>query len=444
MREPIGMQNTADDQLSRLLVGRVTDPDVGSLNATAYFNFSSPIEWTSPTPTAQFQRIDLYLKFDYYSYGATDSSDMQLQVHELQEQLFAGQFYYNGTHVPYDPVPLGDTTFALGPVGLKNGWTAASDNDLTNNLYFTQRIPLSDAFGQTLMSDMINDTTLINTFADLSAKYKGFAVTMPVGNKILGFTPVYTLPTPTPTDSRLVVTYKEGTSTVTVDFPIYFAAVNGTLNEVTSFTYLESDRSGSAVDGITAFTDFFPSDGRLYAQSGTGIMPKFDLTKAYAYFDTIPFVTINSAELVVENTFTGRTPEDFELLLLDSMNQFRSIYIDSLLNGLFTKVPDPYLIKIQAGIVPLSITADETRVAALNTITGATASVNQETGKVGLTHFTEFFQQIIYQRQSPRRVNAIALHPVETEFNKTVSLLKLDPSSAILRVYYSKPLTGLP
>jgi hypothetical protein len=44
MREPILTQNIADDEISRLLVGRVSDPDLGDLEAKAYFNFSPPIE----------------------------------------------------------------------------------------------------------------------------------------------------------------------------------------------------------------------------------------------------------------------------------------------------------------------------------------------------------------------------------------------------------------
>jgi hypothetical protein len=71
-------------------------------------------------------------------------------------------------------------------------------------------------------------------------------------------------------------------------------------------------------------------------------------------------------------------------------------------------------------------------------------NIDQETGKVGLTIFTEFFQQIVDHKSDTARARAFALHPVQNEFNKTVSVLKLNASSARLRVYYSKPLTSLP
>jgi hypothetical protein len=441
--EPILTQNIADDEISRLLVGRVTDPDLGDLEATAIFNYSPPIEPVFPTGNAVFERLELVLNLDFYSYGSTDSTDMQLTVHELEEQLTPERLYYSGTQISFKPTPVGDTTFALGPTELKNGWASASDNDATNNQHYKQPIRLSNALGQELLDDLIGDRILIDDFAQFSAKYMGFALRMPVGDKILGFSPVYTLPTPSADDSRLVLTYKESGTNVTVDFPIYYASVNGSLNPVVSFTYLAPNRTGTVVDGVAPFTDLVPSDGKIYAQSGTGILPKFDLTKVYTYFDTVLNPVINSAELVFDNTFTGRAPEDFELLLLDTLNQFRDIYADTVIGGVQQQVSDPYLLRIQTAISPYAV-GTETRVAVVNEVSGATVGVDQVTGKVGLMLMTEFFQQIIDKRKSPGRARALALHPLDNEFKKTVSALKLTGSSARLRIYYSKPLAGLP
>lgn len=445
LREPIVTQNISDDEISRLLVGRVNDPDLGQLEATAYFNYSPPIEPVYPSTGAVFEKLELVLKFDYYCFGSTDSTEMQLQVHELEEQLTPERLYYSGTFVSYNPVSSGDTTFALGPFELKNGWERATDNDATNNLYFPLPIKLSPVLGQRLLDDLINDHILIDDFNAFSTEYPGLAVKMPVGNKVLGFTPVYTLPTPTNEDSRLVLSYKESDGTsVRVDFPIYYANVNNILNPVVSFTNLSADRTGTVLDGVQPFTDFVPADGNMYIQSGTGILAKFGLSKVYDYFDTIPFAIINSAELVLNNTYTGRSPEDIELLLLDSANQFRGIYLDTLVNNQNVRINDPYLIRIQPGIEPYAVGADETRVPILNVLTGSTVRIDQETGKIGLTVMTEFFQQIVDNRTSPRRALSFAIHPMDNEFKKSVSAVKLDPASARLKVYYSKPLTGIP
>jgi hypothetical protein len=437
MREPILTQNIADDEISRLLVGRVSDPDLGDLEAKAYFNFSPPIEPVFPTTNAQFVSLQLVLKFDFYSYGATDSSDMQLTLHEVDEQLTSERLYYSGTTISYNPVPVGDTIFALGPSELRDGWKKASDNDATNNVYYNLPIKIEGTLGPELLDVLVNDRNTLDDFSLFSARFHGFALTMPVGNKILGFTPVYSLPTPLTVDSRLVLTYKESGTTQIVDFPIYYAQVNNTLNPVVTYTYLEPTRTGSAIDGIQPFVDLVPSDGKIYAQSGTGVIPKFHLSKFYEYFDTVDYPVINSAELIMDNGYTGRTPEDFELLLLDSANLFRPYLLP------ITGDPDPYLTKILPGIVPLAA-GEETQVAVLNELTGATTSIDQETGKVGTTILTEFFQQIVNYKDQPRRAAAFALHPLDNEFNKTVSILKLNSSSAKLRIYYSKPLTSLP
>ena len=424
-----------------MLVGRAVDPDLGELEATAFFNFSPPIEDTAPIPTAEFVSLELVLKFDYYSFGVMDSSQLELAVHELLEPIPFDNFYDSKSVVPYQALPIGDTIISPGPVMLKNGWALASDNDLTNNTYFSAIIKLPATLGQDLLQDLITGGPLIEEFAQFSAKYPGFALKMPSGNKILGFTPVYTLPTPSRLDSRLVLTFKENNNTATRDFPIYYTLQDDIVNSVTSFSQLTEVRSGTVLDGIVPFLDFTPTDGNLYVQSGTGIMPKFSFSKVYEYFDTIPNVVINLAELEIENLYTGRTPEDIEFLLLEDGNQFRPVKIDTVIDGQQKSVDDPYLIKIRTGVVPQGI-GIETRVIALNQLTGSSVGVDQETGKVGSTIFTEFFQQIITHKDSYHRAEAFAIHPVENEFNKSVSILKLGPSSATLKVYYSIPTTA--
>lgn len=437
MREPIITQNIADDEISRLLVGRISDPDIGDLEAKAYFNFSPPIESVFPTENAVFVSLKLILKFDYYTFGATDSSDMQLTIHEVDEQLTPERVYYSGTTITYNAVPVGDTTFALGPQEIKEGWELATDNDATNNEYFNLPITINGPIGPSLLHDLTFDRNTIDDFAAFSARYKGFAVTMPVGNKILGFTPVYTLPTPLAVDSRIELTYTESGTRQTVDFPIYYAtpaSSNNSLSAVVSYSYLEPTRTGTAIDGLLPFVDLVPTDGNLYAQSGTGIMPKVDLAKFYNYFDTVKYPVINTAELVLDNTYTGRTPQNIELLLLDSANDFRPYLLEG------TTTIDPYFLLIGAGIVPLAVGTDS-QVAMLNELSGSNTSIDQATGKVNRILVTEFFQQLLFHKNEPRKASSFALHPLDNEFNKSVSLLKLSPSSAKLRVYYSTPST---
>ncbi len=444
LREPVRTQNIVENEVSRLLVGRATDPELGNITASSYFNFSPPIETVFPNPTAVFESLELQLKFDYYSFGATDSSDLQLQIFELLDPLTADQEYYGSSPASVGALPIGDTTFALGPDELKLGWSFYTDNNPANNAFFDVKIKLSGTVGQSLLDDLIGNRTVFDDFAAFSARYPGFAVTMPVGNQILGFTPVYTLPAPVSGDSKIILKYKEGAIDVTVDFPIYYTSIGGQLIPVVSFTSLISDRSGTPLDGVLPFQDFTPTDNNLYLQSGLGLVTKFELDNVYAYFDTIDNAIINSAELVLNNTSSLRAPQSLSLFLLDSTNNFRGLYLDTIVGGKTIRINDPYLVKIQNGIIPLTVSETESRASVLNDLTSGTFSVDQETGKIGLTLLTEFFHQIIKHKTSKRRVKALALFPNQAEFEKTISALKLDPSSATLKIYFSKPLTSLP
>ena len=444
LREPIRTQNIAENEVSRLLVGRANDPALGNIEASAYFNFSPPIETAFPTGAAVFESLELQLKFDYYSFGTMDSSDLQLQVFDILDPLTPDQEYYGSSPVSIGAVPVGDTTIALGPAELKEGWNRFVDNDGTNNVFFTLKIKLSGATGQSLLNDLINDRLVFDDFGAFSSRYPGFAVKMPAGNKILGFTPVYTLPTPVTEDSKIILKYKEGTNTIAVDFPIYYTSISGQLIPVVSFSHLYSDLTGTPLDGILPFQDFTPADNQLYIQSGLGVLTKFELDNVYTYFDTLENVVINSAEMVFDNTSDLRSPQKLQMLLLDSLNGFRGIYLDTVINGTLIRINDPYLIRIQKGIIPLTISETESRVSLLNDLTGGSVSVNQQTGKIGLTIFTEFFQQIVNYKTHKRRARAFAVYPEQGEFEKTVSTLTLNPSSATLKIYYSKPLTSLP
>ena len=140
-------------------------------------------------------------------------------------------------------------------------------------------------------------------------------------------------------------------------------------------------------------------------------------------------------------------PQKLEMVLLDELNNFRSIYIDTVDgSGNPATGVDPYLQKLEAnGAIALTaVSATDTRAVILNAITNNTIPVNQQTGVVSLTILTEFYQQILNEKSHPRKATTFSILPVNAEFSKTVSALNLNASSAVLKIYYSKPLTSLP
>jgi len=150
-------------------------------------------------------------------------------------------------------------------------------------------------------------------------------------------------------------------------------------------------------------------------------------------------MVINSAEIILNNTSLARPPQGIHLRILDSQNQFRPVTFDTIIGGLPIRINDPYLVLIRSGIEAQGSPSDLPSVGILNQLTGSVVNIDPKTRKIGSTILTEFFQKIYDNRGHPRRVEAFSLFPLDDEYEKTVSSLVLDPASATLRLYYSKP-----
>ncbi len=443
-RYPVSTRNSIEEDLARILVGRASDPVLGNIEAKGFFNFSPPLQPANIDPAAIYYSLHLQLRFDYYSYGTLDSSDLKLEVFKILGSLGTDGAFYSDTQIPTETTSMGDTIFAVGPNQLKLGWEKYTDRDPTNNVYFNATVRLTGTMGQDLLNDFLTNPSIFDSFTDFTEKYPGLSITMPIGNKILGVTPVYSLPTSDPLDSKLILRYKSGADVKAIEFPIFFGSIAGAAIPVVSFSQILTDRAGTPFDGITPFQPVSTSDGKAYIQSGTGLLARYDLGKFYDYFDSLENIVINSAEMIFENTANVRPPQTFEMLLLDSTNKFRPIVIDTVIAGTPRRVNDPYMFKIQNGINALAINEIETRASIRNELTGGVVAVDQETNKVEKTILTEFFQEIFNEQKNKRRVKSFAIYPLDAEFGKTVSSMALDPSSAKLRIYYSKTLTSLP
>ena len=440
LRSPVSTQNFTGETLARILIGRYADPHFGNMEARGNFTYSPPLQRVFPELTSVYESLELQLKFDYYSYGSNDSTDQQLEVFEVTEPIGSGGDYYNTTVPATKPAPTGTITFAVGPSQLAEGWKKYNDLDLANNTYFTLSIPLGGTLGQDLFDDVKNNPARLENFNDFIAQYPGLSVTMPFGNKILGVTPVYGLPAPELEDSKLILKYRNGATSFSVVFPIYLSTIGSTVIPVVSFSSITSDRNETQLDGMLPFQDLVPLNKNLYVQSGTGILSKLDLGEFYKHFESLDNIIVNGAEIVLTNTSSERPPQVLELRVLDGANQFRTTYYDTIINGEFRRLPsDPYLIKIRKAIVASG--PDQTNVSVLTDLSGPIIPVDQETRKVNKVFLTEFFQQLYNYKSDSRRIKALSIFPSDNEFAKTTSSLTLDPSSATLRIYYSKPIT---
>ena len=140
---PLATGNTSEQKLARILVGKYNDPNFGNIESRGYFSYAPPLQPVTPGPGATFVSLELQLKFDYYSYGSSDSTDQLLRIVELLEPISADGNYTNNSTISISSTPIGQQLFAPGPVDLKNGWKTNIDADPKNNVSFTVTIPIT-------------------------------------------------------------------------------------------------------------------------------------------------------------------------------------------------------------------------------------------------------------------------------------------------------------
>ena len=427
------------------MVGRFNDAELGNMEARGYANIAPPVDYRTPPATATLDSLVLQMRLTY-SYGNTDSTKQRIQVFEVLDTIKSTVGFYSNSSVAISPVALGEVTFGVNPTIFENSLT-----DTTK--YQIVKVKLQGSIFTDLFSDMIKNPTLMGDVNEFMGKYKGLAFRMPDGggDKILGINPKFAGSFPAAKDTKLSMYYTDGGAQTKTDFVLYFAnsfTFSQTYPAI-SFTQIITDRSATALSGIEGFKDFIAADHRYYVQSGTGLITKLDLADFYKFSDTVQNIVFNSAEIVVTNTSQKIAPAKLQLRMLDSLNHFRTPYIDSLLDDPLTpgvidlkvtSIVNPYFAHMPTAwsipVGPVESSID------VRGDLGVTYSISTDIYEINKIFITEFCQQIYKYRHNPRRVTALGLMPSEQEFQKSVNSVILDQNIS-LRLYYSKPVVKI-
>ena len=436
-------RNTTGDVLPRILMGQYNDPLFGNMTVRGFANITPPVQVIIPTSAATLDSLVLQLKLDYYYYGGANYSEMHLRVHELLDTLYSTQGYYTTSKVNYAAKPSGETTFFVSPGEFDNALALNADRDTSNNKVFNVRVPIHSALGDSLLYDLASNLELVKDVKRFMGKYKGFALVMSEGDKIVGINPTFRDPFPKATDTKLSLYYSQGGVQSRADFLLHYSnnLTFGVTYPALSFSSITTDRSSTALNGIKGGKDFIPSDRQLYVQSGTALTTKFDLTNFYRFVDTVGHITFNSAELVTSITSTQRPPVQVQLRLLDSLNNFRGIVIDTLVKGVAVSAVDPYITKISRAISTSAATSANSTIDIAGD-NGVRVGIIADPYEIDHMFITEFCQQIFYHKHDQRKVKSFVLMPSEVEFAKSVNAMILNPSVA-LRLYYSTPIVKI-
>ena len=275
---------------NRLLVGNYTDEVFGNVNAAAYTQYFTST-FTKLASTAVYDSITLQLRFDLYNYGATTATSQNISIYELDQELKADSIanYFNKTNIAYSTL-LGSKTFTINPTDFNKFAASTEDRDTVINI----RLPLNLSFGQRIFNSALKyrdaaseaDSSFIR-YSEFVKEFKGLVIKPEATDKLVGFNP-------SATESRIIVHYHEADKDS--------LAFNLSFSGVISFNQIKGDRSSTELSALNQYyQESLQSNDNRYIQSGIGILTKLDFSKFFEFADTVPYVLINSAELVVES-----------------------------------------------------------------------------------------------------------------------------------------------
>ena len=421
---------------NRFLVGTYVDEIFGTVTASAVSQFFTTTT-AKVTSTAVFDSISLELRFDFYNYGATTKTPQVISVYELTKELKFDSLanYFNKTSASYSTL-LGTKTFTIDPAAFNE---LIKDNEQDT---VTMRLPLAMEFGQRLFnsayqySNTTTDTTFI-TYSQFVKEFKGLVITPESGDKVVGLNPLVS-------QSRITLHYHDANKD-SLSINLGFATAVG-------FNQIKSDRTGSELDGLNQYyEESLQSSDNRYIQSGVGVLTKLDLTKFYEFADTVPFVLINSAELVIEGVEPSSyaPPAILSLRLLKDNNRLKKF------STLRPQDAVDYLAHNGYLRYDFAVTQSAAAIAENDSVFYAqgdrspllaySSSTNSYRAVMSL-----FFQQLTLDNEAKTRFKNFVLYPAAQSAStlgaqnasKTVNRAIFPKDKIKLKIFYTKPTTA--
>jgi hypothetical protein len=416
LHDSVITSNYYTESINRFLVGKYDDDLFGPTSSAAYTQFTRLGGQPDSLTFGMYDSISIQLSFDFnYLYGASDATPQEIAVYELDESLDRYDSfprYYSSSTVALKPSPLGTKTFKVDPAIFKEIVEDKIDTTITI------RFKLDDELGMRLFEKIVTyrDSSSSFFYEEMRNSIKGLAITPTQGNKILSFNP-------TSTQSKVIVHFHiNKKDSVLLGF-----------SGLTSFNHIEGDRSATELSGITEhYTDYETSQG--YAQNGIALVTKLDFSKFLEMADTIPYMMINSAELVIDDVVEPPAyqlaPQNFVLRILDDENLFK---VDNTEQDALDILSYDFTVSSRASQGGSYVILDDTRQAPLNIPYNATDKK--------YNGFCTLFLQELYSNRRNNEVifSKIALFPNSPSVGKSVNRVAFNKDSVKLRIYYTRP-----
>jgi hypothetical protein len=293
------------NSLARMLTGKYVDPVFGTVEAKSFAQFR-PIVYPKKTASDTFDSLILQVQYDFYSYGAPGKTTQKLSVHEITQKLEFTNNYFANSSVSYDPNPIGSLDVEINADYFKSEFEKT-----TKDSVLTSKFKLSDSFGQRLLDVVNYEDTLFTNVEFFTDIFKGLAIVPEDADKVVGLS--------NGSNTYLTLYYHNDDGNKVLTF---------SLSGLISFSQITSDRSGTELAGLSAYSSPYDQGPNRYIQNGTSIITKLDISEFYNYIADIPNVVINSAELSIENFPLSEEfgpPTTLSIAVLRANNHFKKL-----------------------------------------------------------------------------------------------------------------------
>lgn len=420
-----------------ILVGQYQDSDFGKVSAQSFLSVY-PTNTTALPATAVYDSITVEFRLNFYANGFTGTQEKRIAIHEITGDtltFFGGnRYYYNSPAPQYSVDPIGESVFTVKYDSLqKQAATLTRDQDT-----LLAEARLSDDFGTRVFEAIKPGLATAETQRIFKSQIKGLALIPADDQGVLGFNVINTAGQPSNTYghlSRIFLHYHTLTEG---------GAVDDTLSrafgfDITTFTRIETDRTGTALAGIQPYQSIDPGSSVRYVQSGSPVLTKIDLAPFYAFADTVDNVLINSAEFVIDNVTAPeglKPPALLRFLLMNNQSE-------QFLNARVAADRD-YLTQWRYHILG----AENYFTPSVDGTEGVTIQYKEDEDRYS-GFMTRFAQSLFVNKNdadgiNENRLKYITLFPVSPPAAKSVSRTVFSADNVKLRIYYTRANTVTP
>ncbi|HEU5148710.1 MAG TPA: DUF4270 family protein [Chryseosolibacter sp.] len=406
-----------------LVVGQYQDPEVGSITAQSFLTIYPTVN-SQLQSSAVFDSVTVQFRLNAYAYGFTGAQQKTFKIHEITGDtltLFNGNTYYSSSAAPqYSADPLGLAVASVHYDSLQK--QAALPANQQDTVLMAGR--LSDEYGQRIFEAIRAGFTSSAQARLFKAQIKGLAVLPGDEPGILGLNVGAT----NGQLSRVILHYHTLTDAGAVDDTLSRTFAT----ELSSFSRIEADRTGTELAGILPYQSMDTQSGLRYVQSGAGLLTKVDLAPFWAFADTVDNVLINSAELSIGNVSASLGMKPHNGLMLALMKNETDQLINSAVAADREVVGQYY-----------SATAEGTSYFFAGTDAGG--SIEYDADENRFSGFLTLFAQSLFGNKNnddgtvnQNRLKYVALYPVNPPIGRSVTRTVFSKDNISLRIYYTR------